>query len=237
MSPTSPPGAPSPLSLELPDLPEIQLGAGLSPVELRGQRTAAERWREGLSNAGPLVLMTVLALGSWWLVKNAPQPPEQAPSQVASREPDFRMDDVRIQRFAADGRLKIQVEGRELVHDPVDKGIRLSYGQIQLWQKEGRRTQAQAKEVWSDDANSQMRLQGDAVLSGQTAKGLPLTLAGERLDIDVDGQTLQSDGPVDIRIDEHRIQTSGVFLDSVNERAELRGRTRTVLRPARARGG
>lgn len=226
-----------PLSLELPDLPEIHLGTGASAVEARGLRTTGERWREGLSNAGPLVLMTVLALGSWWLVKNAPQPPEPAAFQGASREPDFRMNDVRIQRFAADGRLKIQVEGRELVHDPVDKGVRLSEARIQLWQKEGRRTQAQAQEVWSDDANSRMRLQGDAVLSGQTSRGLPLTLAGERLDIDVDGQTLRSDGPVDIRIDEHRIQTSGIFLDTVNERAELRGRTRTVLRTARAPGG
>ena len=230
------PGTPPPLSLELPDLPEIQLGGSAAVLEARGQRTAADHWRERLSNASPLVLMTVLALGSWWLVKNAPQPPQKVERSAVSREPDFRMSDVRIQRFAADGRLKMQLQGRELVHDPIDKGITVSQARIQLWQVQGRRTEVQADEAWSDDRNSRMRLQGQARLSGQTTRGQALVLKGERLDIDVEGQTLRSDGPVDIHIDAHHIQTSGLFLDPVKERAELRGRTRTVLRPARAPG-
>jgi len=230
------PSAPPPLSLELPDLPEIHLGSGTSAVEARGQRSAAEQWRERMSNAGPVLLMTLLAMGSWWLVKNAPQPPQAVTAPTVSREPDFRMSDLRIQRFAADGHLKIQLEGRDLVHDPIDKGVTVSQARIQLWQTPGRRTEVQANEVWSDDRNSRLRLQGQARLTGRTPKGQALVLEGERLDIDVDAQTLRSDGPVDIHLDTHRIQTSGLLLDPVRERAELMGRTRTVLRPARAPG-
>ena len=55
--------------------------------------------------------MAVLAAGTWWLVRNAPtfEPPRAA--APPRHEPDYVMTGFVVQRFAADGTLRTQIEG------------------------------------------------------------------------------------------------------------------------------
>src|ERR1700754_4562301 len=64
----------------------------------------------------PLVMMAVLAAGTWWLVRNAPsfEPPRPAPPP--RHEPDYVMTTFTVQRFAADGSMRTQIEGDTLRH-------------------------------------------------------------------------------------------------------------------------
>ncbi len=63
----------------------------------------------------PIVLMGLLALGSWWLVRSAPPP--GGPSGGAARKPT-RLHGGRFstQQFAADGHLTSQIWGQQARH-------------------------------------------------------------------------------------------------------------------------
>ena len=63
------------VELHLPDLPEVPISLG-AMVGKAPRQSIATRLHEGLSSYLPLLLMALLALGSWWLVKNTPQAPK-----------------------------------------------------------------------------------------------------------------------------------------------------------------
>ena len=52
----------------------------------------------------PVLLMGLLALGTWWLVRNAPQVQEPRPASAPRHEPDYVMKGFSIQSFDASGR-------------------------------------------------------------------------------------------------------------------------------------
>ncbi|HEX2540783.1 MAG TPA: LPS export ABC transporter periplasmic protein LptC, partial [Caldimonas sp.] len=59
----------------------------------------------------PLILMAVLAGGTWWLVRNAPPDERRVEAPAPVHEPDYVMTRFVVQRFGADGALRTQIEG------------------------------------------------------------------------------------------------------------------------------
>mgnify|MGYP003525128348 CR=1 FL=1 len=66
----------------------------------------------------PLILMALLALATWWLVRNTPRPDEPREAAPLRHEPDYTMQGFTLQRFAADGALRVQVQGAQMRHYP-----------------------------------------------------------------------------------------------------------------------
>jgi hypothetical protein len=67
----------------------------------------------------PVLLMGLLALGTWWLVRNAPAPlagPQSAGCVPA--EPDYFMRRFSVKSFDANGRLQSEVIGAKASHYP-----------------------------------------------------------------------------------------------------------------------
>ena len=63
--------------------------------------------------------MALLALGTWWLVRNTPRARRAARRPAPPRhEPDYSMRGFTVQRFAPDGALRVQIEGDALRHYP-----------------------------------------------------------------------------------------------------------------------
>src|SRR5262245_34750675 len=65
--------AAAPPELHLPDLPEVEVSLGAAPP-VKPRAGLRMRLRELLGAYLPLLLMALLALGTWWLVKNTPRP-------------------------------------------------------------------------------------------------------------------------------------------------------------------
>src|SRR5471032_3019187 len=111
--------------LHLPDLPEIPVA--LSPVggvPESGERRTRPHWglrlREKLMGYLPLLLMTMLALGTWLVAKNTPGLLSPFTPGVVKHDPDYTVDHFSLQRFAADGSLKVQIDGDHMRHFPDD---------------------------------------------------------------------------------------------------------------------
>jgi lipopolysaccharide export system protein LptC len=183
----------------------------LTPVALpapapRRQKPRPWLWRVQslLSNYLPLLLMAVIASGTWWLVKNTPlldAPGELAPPRHL---PDYRMANFEIQRIGADGRLHVQIAGAELRHYPDTDTVEIDNARVRAIAPDGTLAIAEARRAISNGDGSDMQLMGDVHLrrlppgAGENAPA-QLEVRGEFLQALSNSEILRSHLPVTIR--------------------------------------
>jgi len=157
-----------------------------------------------LSNYLPLLLMALLASGTWWLVKNTPllgEPGEVAPPRHV---PDYRMANFEIQRIGADGRLNVQIAGAELRHYPDTDTVEIDQARVRAVAPDGTLAVAEAKRAISNGDGSDMQLLGDVRLrrlpagANESAPAL-MEVRGEFLQALSNSEILRSHLPVTIR--------------------------------------
>ena len=66
----------------------------------------------------PIILMGLLALGTYWLVRNTPVQSAAPGDKPVSSEPDYFMRGFSVKTFDGSGRLKSEVVGKEARHFP-----------------------------------------------------------------------------------------------------------------------
>ena len=183
----------------------------MTPVALpvpvpRRQKSRPLLWRVQtlLSNYLPLLLMAMLASGTWWLVKNTPL--IDAPGEIAPLRhvPDYRMDNFEIQRIGADGRLHVQIAGAELRHYPDTDTVEIDQARVRAIAPDGSLAIAEAKRAISNGDGSDMQLMGNVHLrrlppgAGENAPA-QLEVRGEFLQALSNIEVLRSHLPVTIR--------------------------------------
>ncbi|MCE4538841.1 LPS export ABC transporter periplasmic protein LptC [Pelomonas sp. P7] len=178
------------------------------PAPAPRRPAAAQPWiwqaQRLLFNYLPLLLMALLAAGTWWLVKNTPLldlPTERAaPRHV----PDYRMDKFELQRIGADGRLRVQIAGAELRHYPDTDTVEIDQVRVRALTPDGSLAIADAKRAISNGDGSDMQLIGDVHLrrlppgAGDDAPP-ELDVRGEFLQALSNSEILRSHLPVTIR--------------------------------------
>ncbi len=157
-----------------------------------------------LSNYLPLLLMALLASGTWWLVKNTPllgDPGEPAPPRHV---PDYRMANFEIQRIGADGRLNVQIAGAELRHYPDTDTVEIDQARVRAVAPDGTLAIAEAKRALSNGDGSDLQLLGDVRLrrlaagANESSPAL-MEVRGEFLQALSNSEVLRSHLPVTIR--------------------------------------
>ncbi len=221
------------VELHLPDLPEVPITLG--PARGGPPRSRAPwhlRLRDALSAYLPLLLMTVLALFTWWLVKNTPSAPgigEEAPPR---RDPDYTMSQFALQRFDAAGRLKVRIEGAQMRHFPDTDRIEIEGVQIRAVSPEGRVTLATAQRALSNGDGSEVQLLGRAHVTSSDAAGRPFEMRSEFLHAFLASEKLRSHLPVQVTLAGTELLAAGLDYDHVARRLELTGPLRATLAPA-----
>lgn len=163
-------------------------------------------WRvqQLLSNYLPLLLMAVLASGTWWLVKNTPllgDPGEPAPPRHI---PDYRMANFEIQRIGADGKLNVQIAGAELRHYPDTDTIEIDQVRVRAIAPDGTLAIAEARRAISNGDGSDLQLHGGVWLRRLPAGAkedapAQMEVRGEFLQALSNSEVLRSHLPVTIR--------------------------------------
>ena len=224
----------APPELHLPDLPEVEvsLGAPTPQLERRRRRRGLRlRWRELLGAYLPLVLMALLALGTWWLVKNTPRPSAGEDSAGVRSDPDYEMRDFAITRFAPDGRATVRLEGARLRHYPDTDRIEIETARIHARTPDGRVTQGQAARALANGDASEWQLSGGARVTAQTRTGPPLEIEGEFLHVFVNTERVRSHLPVRMRQGDDEIHAGGIDVDNLAQRVQLNPPVRSVFSP------
>ena len=222
------------LELHLPDLPEVPLSLG-QPRALAPRAPWHLRLRETLSSFLPLLLMLLLALASWWLVKNSP--PARSPAEaVAQRvEPDYTMSDFSVERFDAQGRLKLSLAGSQMRHYPDTDRIEIDGAMIRSYAPDGRMTVAQAQRALAAGDGSELQLLGSAEIVSEDAQGSKLVMRGEFLHAFLLTERIRTNRPVSVQHGATEVFAAGLDYNHATQRLELAGPTRmTLAPPARA---
>lgn len=220
--------------LHLPDLPEVPVALGAEPGAVCGPRLA---WRARLlallGTALPLVLMLLLALGTWWLVKNSPQPPELRAELPPRHVPDYTVAHFTLQRYDPGGRLVVEIEGDHLRHYPDSSELEIDAVHVRAHHVDGRLTRATAREALANDDGSLVQLIGAAhVISEDVAGGPTVELFGEQLVADFKTRQIRSDRPVLVRQERNEFTAATLLYDEATRTVTTQGPVRAVWQPA-----
>ena len=189
----------------------------------------------------PLVLMGVLALGTYWLVESTPQintPPAQRPVR---QEPDYFMKNFRVRTFVESGRLRSEVFGQAARHYPESDTLEIDAVRIRSFDAENRLTTATANRALTNGDASEVQLFGKALivreaLLDRTGKQLPrIEYRGEYLHAFMDTERVSSNQPVELRRGSDVFFADTMEFDNVQQVMNLRGRVKGTLAPPPAK--
>ena len=191
------------------------------------------RLRDLVSAYLPLLLMGLLALGTWWLVKNTPLFEAPGAAGVPRHVPDYTMSQFKVQRFSKDGRMRAQIEGDVMRHFPDTDTIEVDNPRIQAFAPDGRVTVATARRAISNADGSEVQLLGDAhVVRAADAREQATDFRGEFLHAFFNTDELRSHMPVTVRRGSTEMRADGLDYRHREQRLQLTGRVRVVFPPA-----
>ena len=218
----------------------------LEPLEalapLQGARPdgAPPRWQalpwparilEALSSYLPMLLMGLLALGSWWLVKNTPLPAAPRAAAPARHEPDYTMQRFSVLRFTPDGALRAQIDGETLRHYPDTDTFEIERPQVEGHSRDGGVTLASARRAISNADASEVQLLGDARVTSSPATpgGEGLSFRGEFLHAFLKAEQLRSHQPVTVARGGTVIRADSFEYDHLQRTVSMKGRVRATF--------
>lgn len=222
-----------------PAPPELRLEPVASPGA--APRRIVAPWPTRLIEAGsaylPLLLMGLLTLGTWWLVKNTPLFEAGKAAAPPRHEPDYTMQQFLVQRFAADGSLRAQIEGDVLRHFPDTDTIEVDKPRLRAFSADGRVTVATARSALSNGDGSEVQLSGGAhVVSQQTEGAEPIDFRGEFLHVFVNTERVRSHLPVTVTQGTSALHADNLAYDNLTRVVDFKGRVRGVFSPQERKG-
>jgi lipopolysaccharide export system protein LptC len=193
---------------------------------------------ERLSLYLPVILMGVMAFGTYWLVRSTPvltQPESEAP---AKHEPDYFMRQFSVKTFDGAGRLKSEVQGADARHYPDTDTLEIDQVRIRSFSPEGRLTTASAKRALTNGDASEVQLFGDARVVRESVldkAGLPqprLEFRGEFLHAFMATERVKSHKPVVLTRGHDQFTADTMDFDNLDRVMQLSGRVKGILIPA-----
>jgi lipopolysaccharide export system protein LptC len=188
----------------------------------------------------PMLLMGLLALGTYWLVRSTPEllPPE--PEAAVRHEPDYFMRKFSVRTFDSSGQLKSEVFGQDARHYPDTDTLEIEQVQIRSFNEAGRLTTASASQAVTNGDASEVQLMGHARVvrepmrnpAGQTQPGLEFR--GEFLHAFMDTERVKSHKPVELIRGQDHFTADSMDFDNLDRVMQLKGRVKGTLQPGPA---
>ena len=210
--------------------------AVLAPAPATDRRRLRLPWHLRLLEAAtaylPVLLMGALALGTWWLVNVSPSPEAERAPMPPRHEPDYTMQRFTVQRFAADGRLRVQIDGAELRHYPDTDTLEIDSPRIRAFGPDGQVTLASAIRALANGDGSEVQLFGSAQVVREAARPQDvLEFRSEFLHAFLGAERVRSHLPVWVRQGGAELRADGLEYDNLARVVELKGRQRATFVP------
>ena len=177
----------------------------------------------------PLVVMGLLALGTYWLVRNTPVDTGPAPARVLSHEPDYLMQGFAMKTFDALGRMRTEVLGAKARHYPDTQWIDIDNIRIRSFDERGRLTTIAADRGLTNENSTEVQLMGNAIVVREAQAGgrsARVELRSEFLHAFMNTEQVKTDKPVEILRGNDRFKADSLDFDNLEQVLELRGRVK-----------
>jgi lipopolysaccharide export system protein LptC len=186
----------------------------------------------------PLVLMGLMAMTSYWLVRNTPKLSDTEVATAPRHEPDYYMRDFSVKVFEPNGRLKSVIVGTEGRHYPDTDTLEIDQPRIRILGVKGSVTTATAARGLINADGSEVQLFEKAVVVREAtlnSKGVSMPrseLQSDFLHFFANTEQVKSHLPVVmIRGSGDRFTGDGLGFDNLGRTMEINGRVRGVLQP------
>jgi len=192
---------------------------------------------ERLSLYLPVVLMGLMALGTYWLVRSTPQltaPESQAPVR---HEADAFMRKFSVKTFDETGRLKSEVVGTDARHFPDTDTLEIDFVRIRAYGDSGGLTTATARRAVTNADASEVELFGDAhvvrePVVDKTGRLQPRgEFRGEFLHAFLKSERVKSHKPVELIRGNDRFTADTLDFDNVARVIQLEGHVKGTMLP------
>jgi lipopolysaccharide export system protein LptC len=200
---------------------------GAVPPRVRVARPV--RWRELFGAYLPLLLMFMLALFTWWLVKQSPASGGPAPPAAVRHAPDYSAERFVVERYDAQGRLSLRFDGDKVRHYPDRQEVEIDVVHLVATGLDGRITRATARQGVATDDGALVRLRGAAHVVSETPGAELLDITGENLLTLVNPQKVLAEQPATVRQGRRQFTADTLEYDQKHQLLTLHGRVRGVL--------
>ncbi len=217
------------------------MGAAVSTMATRPQRASA--WKlirtgwERIAIYLPIILMGLLAMGTYWLARNTPAVDVPGTQTAPSHDPDYSMRGFSVKTFDAGGRLKTEVYGTEARHYPDTDTLEIDQPRIRAFNERGELTLATAQRALSNADGSEVQLIGDAVVTREAVTDAAghtrprLEFRGEFLHAFLNVERVKSHKPVALTRGDDKFTAENMDFDNIAQVMTLHGRVSGVLIP------
>jgi lipopolysaccharide export system protein LptC len=142
------------------------------------------------------------------------------------------MNQFMVQRFAASGAMKVQIEGDVLRHYPDTDTIEIDNPRIRAFGEDGRITNATARTAIANRDGSEVQLSGGAhVVREATDKVAAIEFRGEFLHCFQNTERIRSHLPVVVTQGATEVRADSMAYDNLAGVLDLKGHLRAVLTP------
>lgn len=187
----------------------------------------------------PVILMGVMALGTYWLARNTPAFMGGSESRRApTHDPDYFMRDFAVRTFDLNGRLRTEVFGTEARHYPDTDTLEIDQPRIRSYNEQGVVTVATARTGISNSDGSEVQLVGDAVVERDPVPGTSvprMEFRGEFLHAFMNTERVRSHKPVTLIRGNDKFTGDAMEYDNLDRVLDMRGHVRGLLVPGHAK--
>jgi len=190
------------------------------------------RLLDALSVYLPLIVVALLASGSWWLVRSIPALSSPEANKPVRQDPDYRLSDFSVKSFNAAGHMMREVTGKKAQHFPATQDLQIEEVRIFAQNDQSSRIHAQAQQGVASDDGAKVTLIGQAHAIQDAQQNRPrIELRGERLVALPDEDRVLSDDPVHITRGRDVFIANTMNFNSNTGEYVLQGRVRGTLMP------
>ena len=185
----------------------------------------------------PLLMMGVLALGTYWLVRNTPTLGGPQVTLQAGHEVDYFMRKFTVKNFDESGKLKSEIYGTEARHFPDTDILEIDQARIRSITPDGQVTTATAIRAYTNGDGSEVQLTGNARVIREASKDAAgrenprLEFRGEFLHAFLNEERVTSHKPVLLIRGNDQFTGDNFSYNNLDQVALLKGRVRGVLMP------
>ncbi len=195
-----------------------------------------QRWwllLERAQAALPLLAAAGLAGFTWWLVQSSPKEGGAARPALAASVPDFELNQARVARFDAQGRIEAVLDGQTMRHYPDTDRLQIDQLTLSARDDKGLGLRAVSQRGEADRKAEVVTLSGGAKVTalpatdpGTGLRAAPAHFTGEGLRIDTRTRVVSSDQPVLLQQQGSEVRAQNMRYDDRTGITDLGGRVR-----------
>ncbi len=180
----------------------------------------------------PLVLVALLALGSYWMLRTAPAVDKVQMPRPPDHEPDYVIEKFSAQKFDADGRLILFMQGESAQRFPDSPWVEIHKFSMRATDGKGHVKHASADLGLSAADSKEFELRGKVrlVQEANAADDSPrLEITSEFLHILSNPDRVASDLPVQLLHGNQQFNADSMVYSGTEGSLQLDGRVRAML--------